>query len=79
MQEMSADEVFERYCAIVGIAGQEADLARRGMYEDLSFLRCVLEGRPAFPDFRTALRAHEVVDACYRSAAMGTEERVPNP
>ena len=66
--EMSAEDVFERYCQIVDISGAEADLARRGMLEDLSFLRCVHEGRPAFPDFRTALRAHEVVDACYRSA-----------
>jgi predicted dehydrogenase len=67
--EMSADEVFGRYCAIAGLAGEEARLARMGMYEDMAFLRCVQEVRPAFPDFRTALRAHEVVDACYRSAA----------
>jgi predicted dehydrogenase len=72
-QEMSADDVFGRYCEIAGLEGEEANLARLGMYEDLSFLRCVHEGRPAFPDFRTALRAHEVVDACYRSAAEGRE------
>ena len=76
---MSADEVFDRYCQIAVLDGQEAELARRGMYEDYAFLRCVFEGRPAFPDFRTALRAHEVVDACYRSAAGGREERVANP
>lgn len=69
VQEMSAEEVFERYCGIAGIAGAEADLARRGMYEDYAFLRAILEGRPAFPSFRTALEAHRVVDACYRSAA----------
>lgn len=79
VQEMSADDVFERYCQIAGLQGQEAELARRGMYEDYAFLRCVFEGRPAFPDFRTALRAHEVVDACYRSAAGAREERVANP
>ncbi len=77
--EMSAEEVFARYCSIAGIAGQEADLARLGMYEDLSFLRCVHEGRQAFPDFRTALSAHEVVDACYRSAAQAEEVAVRQP
>lgn len=72
-REMTAEEVFERYCQLAGIAGQEAELARFGMYEDFSFLRCVGQGRPASPDFRTALKAHEVVDACYRSAAEGRE------
>ena len=77
--EISAEEVFDRYCRIAALAGEEANLARLGMYEDLSFLRCVHEGRPAFPDFRTALRAHEVVDACYRSAAGGLELLVREP
>ena len=45
-QEMSADEVFERYCQMAGLEGQEAELARRGMYEDYAFLRCVAR-RPA--------------------------------
>ena len=31
----------------------------------------VRDGAPAMPDFRTALRAHVVVDAAYRSAAQG--------
>ncbi len=69
--ELSADEVFDRYVAIAGLTEEEARLARLGMYEDTSFLRCVRDGRPAFPDFRTALSAHEVVDACYRSAREG--------
>jgi predicted dehydrogenase len=73
VEEMGAEEVFERYRAIAGLAGQEAELARLGMYEDFAFLRCVHENRAAFPDFRTALRAHEVVDACYRSAREGAE------
>jgi predicted dehydrogenase len=73
VKEMGADAVFDRYCEIVGIAGEEANLAHLGMYEDLAFLRSVHEGQPAFPDFRTALIAHQVVDACYRSAGAGTE------
>ncbi|HEX6032299.1 MAG TPA: Gfo/Idh/MocA family oxidoreductase [Tepidiformaceae bacterium] len=75
-QEMTAGEVLDRHRAVAGLDDTEFDLARRGMLEDYAFLRSVHEGRPAFPDFRTALRAHEVVDACYRSAAAGTELRV---
>ena len=73
VKELSADEVFERYVALAGLEGAEADLARAGMLEDYAFLRCVNEGRKAHPDFRTALAAHEVVDACYRSARDGRE------
>ncbi len=36
---------------------------------DAAFLRAVATGRPASPDVTDALRAHEVVDAIYRSAA----------
>lgn len=73
VEEWSAEEVFARYVTLAGLEGAEVDLARMGMYEDYAFLRCVNEGRPAFPDFRTALAAHHVVDACYRSAAEGQE------
>ena len=73
---LAAEEVLERYGAIAGLSGGEFELARRGMLEDYQFLRSVAEARPAFPDFRTALRAHEVVDACYRSAREGRELRI---
>lgn len=73
VQELSTEEVFNRYVAISGLEGAEVDLARAGMLEDYAFLRCVTGERPAFPDFRTALAAHEVVDACYRSARSGQE------
>lgn len=39
--------------------------------EDAAFVAAVLGGRPASPDFRTGLRAHQVVDVAYRSAAAG--------
>ena len=78
-QVISADEVLERYQAITGFSDVEMDLARRGATEDYLFLRCVLEGRPAHPDFQTALAAHRVVDACYRSAAGSREVRIANP
>ena len=35
---------------------------------DEAFVRSVIDGRPATPDFATALAAHRVVDAMYRSA-----------
>ena len=38
---------------------------------DAAFVASVLDGRPAHPDFRVALRAHVLVDAAYRSAAAG--------
>lgn len=38
---------------------------------DGAFVDAVRAGRPATPDFTTALRAHELVDAAYRSAANG--------
>jgi predicted dehydrogenase len=38
---------------------------------DRAFIDCVAAGRPAHPDFATALRAHLVADAVYRSAAAG--------
>ena len=40
-----------------------------GHNPDADFVSAVLEGRPAFPDFAVALRAHELADAAYRSAA----------
>ncbi len=75
-QEIGAEDVLERYRAIAKLDEVEFGLASRGMLEDYRFLQCVADGRPAFPDFRTALRAHEIVDACYRSAAGGSEVRI---
>ena len=39
------------------------------MNPDGEFVRAVAEGRDAHPDFATAVRAHRIVDAMYRSAA----------
>ena len=74
--ELSAEEVMERYSAITGLEGDLLTLAGRGMYEDFRFLECVTAGTPAFPDFRTALQAHSVVDACYRSAEGSREVKL---
>lgn len=70
---IAADEVLERFAALAGLDDDEVVLARAGMLEDYRFLQAAAQRRPAFPDFRTALAAHEVVDACYRSARDGAE------
>jgi len=47
---------------------------------DEGFLDAVAQGRTQGPDFDSALRAHVVVDAAYRSAALGgTPVAVPAP
>jgi hypothetical protein len=47
---------------------------------DVQFVQCVQEQRPASPDFATAVRAHAIVDALYRSAdAGGTPVDVVDP
>lgn len=76
-QLISAEEMLERYRKVAGLDDVEFELARRGTLEDYAFLRSVYEGTPAFPGFRTALRAHQVVDACYRSAREAAEVVVP--
>ncbi|MEK7422835.1 MAG: Gfo/Idh/MocA family oxidoreductase [Actinomycetota bacterium] len=43
------------------------------MNPDGEFVRSIVDRRPAHPDFETALAAHRIVDAMYRSAAaLGT-------
>jgi len=71
--EVTEAEVMNRYRQIAGLDEEETRLAGRGILEDYRFLQCVATGEPAFPDFRTALAAHIVVDACYRSANTGQE------
>lgn len=73
---LDAEEVFARAVALWGLDEEEAVFARTGILEDYRFLQRVQDGAPCFPDFRVALAAHEVVDACYRSAASGREVRL---
>ena len=70
---MGVDEVWERYQQVAALSDEEMQLAQRGMLSDYAFLRSVLDGRSSHPDFQTALEAHCVVDACYRSAESGAE------
>lgn len=58
---LAGAELHDRAVAIDGDAGNP----------DGAFVDAVRADRPASPDVRVALRAHELVDAAYRSAATG--------
>lgn len=69
---LSEEEVRQRYLDLVGLTDDaHADALRRFSFEDLFFLRAIAGERDAYPGFDVALRAHELVDAVYRSAADG--------
>ena len=69
-QKVSDDEVRRRYLEIVGLDKDVFDPAlNRYSLEDYFFLNAIAEERDAYPGFDVALRAHELVDAVYRSAA----------
>jgi predicted dehydrogenase len=72
---MHDDDVRRRYLDLVGL-NDDAHLEALSKYslEDYFFLRALTEGRLPFPGFDIALRAHELVDAVYRSAADGGAE-----
>ena len=58
------------------LAGRDLEAAVAGAgialeNPDAAFIESVSDGRGAHPDFTTALRAHVVADAVYRSAARG--------
>ena len=74
---ISEQEVHDRYLARLGLAGDVFEGLMRHTLEDYMFLKAVIEGRDPFPDFRTALAAHRVVDAVYRSAEAGGELMQP--
>ena len=54
------------------VLGPDADDLPPPVNPDGAFVRAARAGEPAFPDFATALAAHEVVDALYRSAGSGS-------
>jgi len=66
---LSHDEVLNRFMALEGLNPADEDLRSLAGLGDRRFLEAVLSGKPASPSFETALLAHEIVDACYRSAA----------
>ena len=52
-----------------GLEEAARPLVEGSLNADGEFIRAIAEGRPAHPDFATAVRAHQIVDAMYRSAA----------
>lgn len=66
---LSSDEVLARYMSLMDLNPADEDLRSLAGIGDRRFLECALGGTPAMPDFHTALKSHEIVDACYRSAA----------
>ncbi len=75
---LAREEVNERYLALAGLSGPEhMEALTRYSLEDYFFLRDLTEGRTPSPGFEVALRAHELVDAVYRSAAEGREMLLP--
>lgn len=67
-ETISADEVRSRYLKGIGLEDDVFEGLLRYSLEDYFFLKSAADGEPAFPSFRTALDAHRVVDAIYRSA-----------
>lgn len=68
LQTSTSDSVIELGNEAVEAA---AELDGLGTNPDADFVASIRAGGPAYPTFRTALRAHELVDAAYRSAAAG--------
>ena len=73
-ETISEEEVQRRYLEILGLDAAEFEGMLRYSLEDYAFLKALTEDRAPFPDFHTALEAHRVVDAIYRSGEGGGEE-----
>ena len=69
---MHDEDIRRRYMEMMGLEGEDYAIAL-GKYslEDYFFLRALSEERAPYPGFDVAVRAHEIVDAVYRSAANG--------
>jgi predicted dehydrogenase len=72
---VSDADVRRRYLELAGLTDEiyEQALGRYSL-EDYFFLRAIAGERDAYPGFDIGLRAHELVDAVYRSAAEGGSE-----
>ena len=71
---LTQEQVNERYLELVGLPPETHRQAlEKYSLEDYFFLRAVATGAAPWPDFNEAVRAHELVDAVYRSAAEGRE------
>lgn len=73
---LSNDEVLAQFLACEGMEPRDEDLRGLAGLSDRRFLQAAASASPARPDFRDALAAHRIVDACYRSAAESREVTV---
>lgn len=73
---LSAAEVFTRFLALEDLHAAEFDERAVGGLEDRRFVECARAGRQAQPDFATAVAAHRIVEACYRSAREKKDVRI---
>ncbi len=67
-QVIPEEEVRSRYLATLGLGDEVFEGLLRYSLEDFFFLKAIIDGQRPYPDFGVALKAHEVVDAVYRSA-----------
>jgi predicted dehydrogenase len=65
---LSADDVLSRYMSLEGLDPVDYDLRSLGGLCDRAFIDAAIAKRPAHPSFGDAVLAHEIVEACYRSA-----------
>lgn len=68
------EEVQRRYLEMMELDADEFEGMLRYSLEDYAFLKSLTEGLAPFPDFHTALAAHRVVDAIYRSGEGGGQD-----
>ncbi|HEY5638618.1 MAG TPA: Gfo/Idh/MocA family oxidoreductase [Dehalococcoidia bacterium] len=73
-ETIAEEEVQRRYLANLGLDADEFGGMMRYSLEDYFFLKALSDDLPPFPDFHTALEAHRVVDAIYRSGEAGGSE-----
>jgi predicted dehydrogenase len=71
------EQIVDRYLGIIGLDRASVEPTLRYSLEDYSFLKAVQDGTDPHPGFETALDAHRIVDAIYRSAGAGGSETVP--
>jgi predicted dehydrogenase len=70
MKTISRDDVFKRYIEKIGISKRQADELGRVAYgfEDLAFIKAILEDRDPTPGLDVAVSAHKIIDAIYESS-----------
>lgn len=70
LKTISRDDVFTCYIDKAGINRMHADELGRVPYgfEDLAFIKAIIEGRQPEPGLEVAVAAHKIIDAIYESA-----------